>query len=57
MFCMLARDILAESGEKSITDLGDRVQQTRPVLVARQFDGRPRATWELHDSTCIDFFV
>ena len=43
MFRVFSGDVLGESGEKAITVLGDRAQQTRPVALARQFDGGPRA--------------
>ena len=43
MFCMVGGDVLGESGEEAITVLGDRAQQTRPVALAREFDGGPRA--------------
>jgi len=40
---MFGGDVLFEPGEKAITVLGDRAQQTRPVTLSRQFDRRPRA--------------
>ncbi len=43
MFRVIGGDVLFESGEETITILGDRAQQTRPVALAREFDGGPRA--------------
>ncbi len=35
MFRVIGGDILLESGEKAITVLGERAQETRPVMPAR----------------------
>lgn len=40
---MFGGDVLDESGEKAITEDGDRAQQTRPIALSREFDVRPRA--------------
>jgi len=47
MFRVFGGDVFFESGEKAITVLGDRAQQTRPVALAREFDGGPRAARKL----------
>ncbi len=47
MFCVGGGNVLFEPREKEITVLGDRAQQTRPVALSRQFDGRPRAARKL----------
>lgn len=40
---MIGGDVLFESGEKAITVLGDRAEQTHPVALAREFNSRPRS--------------
>jgi hypothetical protein len=41
MFCVFGSHVLFESREKSITVLGDYVQQIHPVALPRKFDGWP----------------
>ncbi len=43
MFRMFGGHVLFESREKAISEDGDRAQETRPVVLLEQFDGRPRA--------------
>ncbi len=43
MFRMFGGHVLFESREKAITVLGDCAQETRPVALPGQFDGRLRA--------------
>ncbi len=43
MFRVIGGNVLFESGEKAITVLGDRAQETRPIALSGEFDGRPRA--------------
>ncbi|SEL88109.1 hypothetical protein SAMN04488691_11052 [Haloferax larsenii] len=51
MFRVFGGNVLFESREEAITVIGDRTQQTRPVALAREFDGgsraarKPRGTW------------
>ena len=43
MFRVVGCHVLGESGEKAITVLGDHTEQTRPITLPGEFDGRPRA--------------
>jgi hypothetical protein len=57
MFRVFGRDVLGKSREEAITVLGDHPQQTRPVTLARKFDGGPRAARKPRGSTWTDFLV
>ena len=52
---MVEGDVRFELGDEMLIENGDRAQQTRPVALAGQFDGRARAarkSWGMRPDVC-----